>query len=106
MTSVFDGMAGVLNQVFGAPVTIIDRAGVSSAIQAVFREVPLDMSTADGRSVLDIMPTLRVLRSDVPRLAKGYQVRVADGRKFKVLRAVQTISPASDAFVLYEMELC
>lgn len=105
MPGVFDGMAGVLNAVFGAPVTYLPVNGQSVAVQSVFREEPITVSGSDGGDVLIEAPTWKVpsdVLSDVPR---GARITLADGRIYRILNRIGTGSPAADAFVVYELEL-
>lgn len=104
--SVFDGLAGVLNGVFGAPVTIT-RSGVAPAtVQAVFRDVPVEQEAADGRPFVTITPTLRVTKNAIAALAVGDLVApsTTGARTFKVLQTYPDASPAVDAFVTYLLE--
>ena len=106
MPAIFDGMAGVLNAVFGAPVTIT-RAGQSAVtVQAVFREMPVEDEAADGRTFLSITPTLKLQKTAIAALAKGDLVAPASSapRTFKVLQFFPGASPAADAFVTYLLE--
>lgn len=104
MSSVFDGMAGVLNTMFGASVVI--SGSVTGTFQAIFREVPVEQEVADGRIVVAVTPTLRVRRSDIAALVKGDVVAPSEtpGRTFKVLQSFPSQSPAADRFVTYTLE--
>jgi len=106
MTAIFDGLTGVLNQVFGAPVIVTDKAGISVTLTAVFREEPVDIYAEDGRPTQFIKPTLRVLKSDLPRVAKGFTVRPPSvaPRRFTVIRVLPSTSPAADGFTMCELE--
>lgn len=106
MTGVFNGLAGALNIVFGAPVTITTAAGAVSTVHAVFREEPVEIISGDGRPQVVAQPTLRVQRNQVPAIAVKYLVQpsVAAGRRFKVLRIMQSASPATDAFIYCVLE--
>lgn len=106
MTSVFDGVAGVLASVFGAPVTIHREGRAAETFQAVFRETPVEQETADGRTFVTVSPTLRLRQSDVALLRPGDQVLPAStpNRRFQVLQSMTSGSPATDAFVTYVLE--
>lgn len=106
MTSVFDGMAGALNTVFGAPVTIMRAGQVAVTLQAVFREMPIEQEAADGRPFVTITPTVRVPRDAIAGLAAGDRVSpsTTPGRIFTVLQSYPGASPATDAFVTYVLE--
>lgn len=101
--SVFDGMAGALNSVFGAPATI--SGSFAGTIQAVFREVPTEDQIGDGRPFVVVTPILRVLKSTAA-LVKGDVVAPSEtpGRTFTVLQSLPSGSPATDAFVTYSLE--
>lgn len=106
MASVFDGLAGALNAVFGAPVTITRRGESGVTLQAVFREVPVEQEAADGRDFVTITPTLRVQKGAIAVLARGDLVApsTTSGRTFTVLQPYFGASPAADAFVTYVLE--
>lgn len=103
MPSVFDGMTGVLNAVFGAPVAI--SGSFTGTVQAVFRETPIEQEIADGRVAVVVMPTLRLTR-DVAQLARGDLIAPSEtpGRTFTVLQSFPSGSAAADAFVTYALE--
>lgn len=103
--SVFDGMTGVLDEAFGAPVTWTAAPAGPVTISGVFREEVLDEAIADGRPDTLAVPMLRV-RKTVALLAKGHLVQpsAAPGRSFTVLRVIPASSPAADAFLLYILE--
>ncbi|MBY6160030.1 hypothetical protein KUV73_04060 [Mameliella alba] len=107
MTSVFDGLAGVLNGVFGAPVEIEPTGEAAYTVQGVFRREPIEVAGAEGEPVLILSPTLRVQRDAVPALDRGDIVRpsTAPGEVFRVANGQDTMSPASDGFAVYELEL-
>ena len=104
MTSVFDGLAGVLNGVFGAPVVFTPQGGSSQTLKSMFRETPITVSGPDGGDVLIVAPTWRVPRDILTDVRRGDTITVPDGRVFKVLNQLPSGSPAQDAFVLYELE--
>jgi hypothetical protein len=105
MTGLFDGVAGVLSGVFGAPVTFLPASGGSQVVQSVFRETPITVTGPDGGDVLIVAPTWRVSRAVLASVARGDLITLADGRQFKILNQITTGSPAADAFTLCEMEL-
>lgn len=104
MPSVFDGMTGVLSDVFGAPVTI--TGSVSATVTGIFREAVLEQEGADGRVFFGVTPSLKLRKSAVAPLVKGDVVApsVVPGRSFTVLQAFPSGSPAADAFVVYVLE--
>jgi hypothetical protein len=104
VTSLFDGMAGLLTDVFGGPVTITPVGGAPQAVRGVFREVPIDDDVADGRPGFSFVPVLRLQKLLSDSLTKHARVTLPDGREFILLRPVPGGSPAADAFVTWEME--
>lgn len=100
---VFDGLAGVLNSVFGAPVLLLPARGGEQTLQAVFRQDPVEVLQDDGRSVLIAAPTLRVPEPGANAIARGDQVRVG-GVTYFVLNRMASASPASDRFVMFELQ--
>jgi hypothetical protein len=103
--SLFDGMAGVLNGVFGAPVTYLPAGGIPRDIRSIFRETPITIGGSDGGDVLIEAPTWRVSKADLAGAARGDRIALPDGRVFRVLNRIGTGSPAADAFILHELEL-
>jgi hypothetical protein len=104
MTGVFGGMAGALNVMFGGPIFYIPLTGAPRFIKSVFRETPITVTGPDGGDVLIVAPTWRVPKVLLSDAARGDQVEVSDGRRFKVLNQIPSGSPAADAFMLYQME--
>lgn len=105
MTSIFNGMAGVINTVLGAPVTYAPPAGDPVSLHSIFRETPIEVATEEGGSVLTSGPSWQVRRdliSGVP--AKGAVLTTADGRQWKILNYLISRSVAVDAFYLCELE--
>ena len=101
----FDGMAGVLNEVFGAPVLLLPRSGSQTSIQAVLRHDPIEVTQDDGRSVLISAPTLRVPEPLAADINRDDHV-VFEGVTYMILNKLRSASPASDRFVLFELEEC
>jgi hypothetical protein len=102
MTSIFDGMAGALNDMFGAPVFWL-RNGMVTTIRAVFREEPVEM-VGDAGPVIVKVPTLQVPRNIASGIASGQQFQLADGRVYRVESQIQSASPAADGFVVCTLE--
>lgn len=105
MASIFDGLAGVLNGMFGAPVSFQPKSGVVSVVYSVFREEPITVSGSDGGDVLIEAATWRVPKTAGITARRGDQIQVSDGRLFKILNQIGTGSPAQDAFVVYQLEV-
>lgn len=102
--SIFDGMAGVLNDVFGASVTVTEVGEAAVEIKATFREGPVTLPDSEGREVLSTLPTLSVPRDLMGKLAPGTQVEPGNGRTYQVVNWLPSGSPAVDAFRNYELE--
>lgn len=98
-------MAGALSHVFGASVLFIPNVGSPRSIQSIFRETPITVTGPDGGDVLIVAPTWRVARNLLSDAVRGDQIEVTGGRRFRVLNQITSGSPASDAFVVYELEL-
>lgn len=104
MTSLFDGLSGLLNDVFGGPVTWLPRSGREVTIQAIFREEPVTVAGDDGRNVLIVAPTLSVPQDGAVDMARGDRVEVG-GRDYRILNRIASASPASDRFVVFQLEV-
>lgn len=104
--SVFDGMAGLLNDVLGGPVTFVDAGtGAQVTVAAMFREEPIEVAGEQGGFVLIEQPTVRVPNTLAPGLRRGDQVIVPDGRQFRIESTIGTGSPAADKFTVCTLEL-
>lgn len=103
----FDGMSGVLADVFGDVVTWTASGGAAVELQAVFRREPVEVAAAEGGTVLTHMPSLRVRVSDAPGIAAGDLVQsdIDPGVSYRVVNVWPTRSPAADRFVLCELEV-
>lgn len=105
MTSIFDGMTGILADVFGAPVIWRPANGAEREIQSIFRESPIEVEGADGQIVMIEAPTWRVARNLAPGVARGDRIEVPDGRVFRVMVVHDNGSPARDTFFVCELQL-
>lgn len=103
MPGIFDGLAGALNAVFGAPVTHIDAAGQSRTVQAVLRRLPVEVAEENGGGIWITAPTLRLPAPDAALILRGDRIE-ADGYCYRVLNRIATKSPATDRFVVFELE--
>jgi len=104
--SVFDGLAGALATIFGAPVTITPERGLPATVQAILRENPREVMDNAGRPHWVDTPTLQVNKPIPDALAKGAIVTAAShpGVSFRVLGVYADRSPATDAFMVAELE--
>lgn len=105
MPSIFDGVAGILSDVFGDPVIFMPQGGSSRPIMSMFRETPIEVDGADGQIVRIDAPTWRVCRDLAAEVRRGDRLILSDGRNFKVMVVHPTGSPASDAFLICECQL-
>lgn len=105
MTSIFDGLAGVLNDTFGAPVTVWDSASIARTVQAVFRYEPVEEYGEDNTPSLIDQPVLDVPKHLAGGIEYGTRVQTSDGARFTVVNNQRAQpSPASDAFVRFQLE--
>lgn len=98
-------MAGLLNEILGAPVTWTPSGGSATALQAVFREEPVRVPDEDGSETLLVMPILRVQRPAADAIARGDLIAPGTGKTYRIEARHPSGSPASDAFVIFELEL-
>lgn len=99
MTGVFDGMAGALISVFGAPVTIYPGGGSASAIRGVVRDAQVQVADREGEApVWIVATTLRAQRADVASLVSGDVVEAEGDARYKVRYRLPSTSPAGDRF--------
>lgn len=102
MTSIFDGMAGALNSVFGAPVTIYTDHG-QFEVNAILRDTRVEVMGDEGESVLTITPMLHIQSGDLNGLRRGDSVMNAQGTRYVVLHRNPAESPASDRFETFAL---
>ena len=100
-------MTGVLNQVFGAPVSVTVPGDTTYEVTGIFRLEPTEAAGADNEPVLISTPVLKIARNAVPGFGRGCEVRpsVAPGTVYRVVNQLPTSSPAADGFVMAELEL-
>jgi len=98
-------MAGLLNDVFGDPVTITPVNGASYELQAVFRREPLEVAGDDGVPVLILNPTLKVPEATKLSREDLVEPSIEPGKRYEVQSGEPSPSPAGDRFVFYELEL-
>ena len=103
MTTVFNGMTSVLNQVFGADVTFVPATGPTALVRSVFRETPVEVADGDtGRTIVGVA-SWTVARPFADTVLTGDEIEVGD-RRFSVLARYPSGSPATDAFVRFVLE--
>lgn len=104
MTSIFDGMAGVLNSVFGAPVWYLPQSGGGWHVHSVFREEPVEVNDAEGAAILILAPTWKVPANLATAIARGDMIEPGNGKRYTVVNRLPGGSPAVDAYVMFELE--
>jgi hypothetical protein len=106
VTRLFDGMAGALTKIFGAPVTHVARpSGAVTVLQSVFRESPVEVLDSEGgQSVWGVSPTWRVAQPEAAGIARGDEIQPGNGRTYRVLNRIAGGSPAADRFWMFELE--
>ncbi|APG45691.1 MULTISPECIES: head-tail joining protein [Phaeobacter] len=105
MSHFFDGMAGLLNELFGDPVQITRANGVVGTIQGVFRRDPIEVAGDDGFPVLIMSPTLKVPQTIRLEFGDLVEPSIAPGARFVVKSGEPSPSPSADRMVVYELEL-
>jgi hypothetical protein len=104
MTGIFDGMAGALADVFGAPVRYQSACSGPRVIRSIFREAPVEVMDDMGRASIVVAPTWKVPATQADGIERGDEIEPQPGRRFRVLNRVHSGSPAADRFVTFEME--
>jgi hypothetical protein len=107
MTDIFDGMAGMMNDTFGADVIYTSKAsGDSRTVRASLRDGPLEVSGGDGVPIVILAPTLHVPRNILPDIRKGDRIAPVEGDAlgYIVVNRIPNGSPASDAMIVCELE--
>lgn len=103
MTSIFDGLAGTLSGIFGAPIIYMPQGLPARSVQSVFRASPVEVTASDGQILRIDAPTWRVCRNLVPQIARGDMISVPGRGIFKLMVIHNSGSPAEDAFALCEL---
>ena len=96
MTSIFDGLAGVVADVFGAPVTIAPGGASPVTIQAVLRQRQIEVAAEDGEPVIMLETVLRAPSADVATLVEGDLVTDVLGRSWRVRYRLPPDAPSLD----------
>lgn len=104
MTSLFDGVAGLMSDVFGSPVTLTPQTGSPRTIRAVVRSAPVELVAPDGHAMMDVQPEMRVTADVASTIRGGDSITTATGRKYRIVASQPSGSPAADAMVIYALE--
>ena len=107
MSSVFDGLAGILTGVLGSPDIIWLPVGLEPVtVASLFRRMPVEVPGPDGEPVLAMTPVWRVPLD--PNWARepqrGDRVQPGDGHTYRILSVQPSGSPAVDRFLLCALE--
>lgn len=103
--SIFDGLTGVLNAAFGAPVTINPAVGAAVTTRGIFREVLEFQADGDDRAHPVPMFVLQVPKPIPAALVRGSTVEGdAVPGTFRVSGVWPDRSPAADAFMVAHLE--
>lgn len=102
--SIFDGLGGLINSVFGSTVTLNYAALPSATVTGIFRDMPVTFQTADGREMTIVSPSLRLQRDSASLLQARDTVILPDGRQFFVTFVHRSYNPADDALWYVELE--
>jgi hypothetical protein len=108
MTSIFNGMATVLNDVLGGAVLYTPKGDIEAQmVQAKLRTGPLEVAGGDGAPILILAPTLHVPKTVLPNIKKGDRVAAVatPDVSYLVVNKIPNGSPASDATIVCELEV-
>jgi hypothetical protein len=105
--SVFDGLTGVLDATFGAPVTITPKAGAPATVIGQFRENAREVLDPSGNVQVIDTPTLQVRRPLPAAVAVGARVEPSTrpGEVWRIRGIHRDRSPAADAYAVIELEV-
>lgn len=104
MTRIFDGMASILNGVFGGTVFVTPNGGSQREIRGAIREKPVRILDAEGVEIETIEITLRALQADVSDLRRGDLIEAESGKQYRYMSRHPSGSPASDASAIIQLE--
>jgi len=104
--SFFDGMAGILNDVFGDPVVVTPPFGPPVTLQGMFRDSPVEDPAALGRPYGVDVFTVQLQKPLPAQVVRDARIEpsIRPGEAFRVLGIFSDRSPATDAFVIVEVE--
>lgn len=103
MTGLFEGQAGLLSGMFGGSVSHQKGQAAPIQIEARFRRKPIEVLEEDGTSALLMHPSLRVTEPVASTIEAGDLVTPEHGVTYRILNRHPSGSPASDAFVIFEL---
>lgn len=100
----FDGVSGLLADVFGDPITYRPRLGAARVIQSVFRLQPIEMLGEDGLGVIGSQPTWRVRSDLLGDWSEGDEIEAPNGKRYRLRHMMPSASPATDAHLMFVLE--
>lgn len=103
----FDGLTGVLDATFGAPVTITPPAGPPWTGVGQFRENPREVMGQDGMVHVIDTPTLQIRRPLPEAAVRRAIVEPSErpGETWRINDIYRDRSPAADAYAVLELEV-
>lgn len=105
MTGLFDGLPGLLNEVFGSPVTWGPQGGTPVTLRATLRQTPVAVAAGDGGSVLVSDAVLRVPRDAAGGMRAGDLITLPSGQSWRIESRIPGGGPGIDHFVDFTLEL-
>jgi hypothetical protein len=100
----FGGIAPVLSNIFGGPITFARLAGGTVDFTGIFRNLPVRIQTPDGGEIMSTIPSLRLHRVDARQLEEG-DTFTADGETYAFLSYEAPENPSPDALVSCQIEV-
>jgi len=69
----------------------------------VLRRTPTEVTEADGGAILIVAPTIRMPTPSADGIQRGDGIEQS-GHRYSVINQIATKSPATDRFVVFELE--
>lgn len=104
MPALFDGVTGLLAEVFGDPVTHTAAGGATATIQSVFRLVPVEVAAPEMGPVSVLRPVWMVPRDRAGAIRMGDVVDPGTGTMYRTVRPFDRADPGVDRFIHWECE--
>lgn len=105
MTTIFEGLSTLVNDVFGAEVVHIGQDSVRSKITARIRTMPHEVEDDNGGSVLAETPMMTCPKDTARPINTGDTVINAAGVRYEIIAPHATSNPSTDATVVFVLEL-
>lgn len=104
MTRIFDGIADILNGVFGDTVTVTPSGGSPTDVQGIFRDADVPVINESGVETISDFPTLVLHRTDAVPLIPGGIVDPGNGHTYLCVADMDGGSPDPRGFVTIQLE--